>query len=247
MKMTEKELTKLVDDYGYAPGNYKYIPHGSEILRFIGQQVILVTFEAKEETNDAGETTEQWESTTDRAVLSSVYDFDPMTMTYAVKYFLVDKPEDVIEIRMQPEGYEFCNPQQTKKFVRFVPYSFHWRMVEDELTMERVKNLYESRKTLSMEELESICSSKNQGQILKYSNNIGAAVKLDSGKMLWIRLHTLRLKHRQGDKYGLFFSSDDGKEWSFLISAYDVVYNFKDCGSFKLLDLADYGEEKTSD
>lgn len=242
--MNEKSLAKLVEDYGYAPGNYKYIPHGCEILRCIGQGVIVVTFKAVVVKDENGEETEQWQDYIDNAFIDSIYDYDPMTMTYKVKYHLRDKDSEIVETRIQPEGYEFCDPETTKKFIRIVPYSYHWKMVEDELMIERVKNLFNERDTLSIDQLRTIAESKNQPQILRYSNNIGAAVKLESGKMLWIRLHTLRLKHRQGDTFGLFFSSDDGKEWSFLISADSKEYDFKEFGKFKILDLADYGTEE---
>lgn len=244
--MSEKEISKLLDDYGYAPGNYKYIPGGSEILRYIGQAVMLVSFERVTTTDSEGNETKQWQNKVDRALIDSIKDFDPMTMTYLAVYHLEETPDQKIEVRIQPEGYEFCDPETSGKFVRLMPYSYHCKMVEDEFTIERVKNLYNSRDTLKIEELSSIAESKNQPQILRYSNNIGAAVKLSSGKMLWIRLHTLRLKHRSGDKFGLFFSSEDKKEWSFLISANETEYNFKDLGTFKILDLADYGEEKIS-
>ena len=245
--MNEKSLSKLVENYGYAPGSYKYIPHGCEILRYIGQAVVVVTFEAVLVKDENGEETEQWQNRIDRALLESIYDYDPMTMTYKAKYHLDEDGAETVEVRIQPEGYEFCDPATTKKFIRIVPYSYHCKMVEDEFTIERVKLLYEKRDTFDISQLRTIAESKNQAQILRYSNNIGAAVKLESGKMLWIRLHTLRLKHRQGDVFGLFFSSDDEKEWSFLISADSTEYEFKEFGKFKILDLADYGEEKASD
>ena len=52
--MNEKELKKLINDYGYAPSNYKYIPMACEILKCIGQSVVLVSYERpeKKEGND---------------------------------------------------------------------------------------------------------------------------------------------------------------------------------------------------
>ena len=64
------------------------------------------------------------------------------------------------------------------------------------------------------------------------------AVKLADGDFLWIRIHSLKLKHRQGKVYGLFLA-DANNTWPFVISPDDKEYNFMDSGTFKILDLAD--------
>lgn len=242
--MNQQELLNLKRDYSYNKGNYKYIPAASEILKYIGQAVVLVTFEKiwKTSTNEEGQEikTYSWQDHMDRAEIISINNYDPMTMTYLCKYKVEGKDEE-IEVRIQPEAFEFCDTEDenTTQFVRFVPYSYHCKMVEDEFTFARISELYEKRDTLDIEALRTISESKNQGQILRYSNNIGAAIKLEDGTLLWIRLYTLRLKHRQGNKFGLFFSSEGKKEWSTMITSEDKSYKIGDWGTMKILDLSD--------
>ena len=111
-------------------------------------------------------------------------------------------------------------------------------MMEDEFFFARLRKLYDERDTLPFDSLKTIANSKDQGQILRYSHNIGAAIELENGSLIWIRLYTLSLKHRQGSKYGLFFSNE-GKEWSTLIDSSEKVYNIGGWGKLKIIDLAD--------
>jgi hypothetical protein len=216
-----------------------------EIMKCIGQNVVLVTYdrvqEPKEDTNE--EDVGKWKTSTEVARIISIDDNDPMTMTSRIKYKVLKDGDDIDqvaeeEMRIQPEGYEFVNANETGKFRRFQPFSLHHKMMEDEFFFYRLADLYEKRDSMSLEELKTISESKDQGQILRYSNNIGAAVKLDDGSLIWIRIHTLRLKHRQGNKYGLFFGSD-GKEWSTIIFSSETEHNLGDWGKFKIIDLSD--------
>ncbi len=243
--MNQQELAKLKASYSYSKGNYKYIPMASEILKYIGQNVVLVTFKKNWTTrmSESGEEVKEYNWTdlpVERAEIISINDYDPITMTYKCKYKVEGNDEEK-EVRIQPEGFEFCNTEDesVEEFVRFVPYSYHFRMAEDEFTFSRIAELYEKRDTLELEALRTIADSKNQGQILRYSNNIGAAIKLEDGTLLWIRLYTLRLKHRQGNKFGLFFSSDEQREWSTVITSDDKSYNIGDWGTMKIIDLSD--------
>ncbi len=240
--MNEKEIKKLVNEFGYAPGNYKYIPKGSEILKYIGQTVILVTFTREEDEPEEGETEPKthWTDKVERALIHSIYDHDPMTMTYMCKYSVEDS-KDIQEIRIQPEGYEFVNADETGLFRRFVPYSTHCIMVEDELFFARLEKLWQERDTLEFDALNTISESKDQAQVLRYSHNIGAAIKLESGQLIWIRIHELHLKHRQGNKYGLFFYNEK-RQWSTQVTKEDKSYILNGIGEFKIIDLSDIKE-----
>lgn len=236
--MNEKELKKLINDYGYAPSNYKYIPMACEILKCIGQSVVLVSYERPEKKEgEEQDPSAGWNTSTKLVNILSISDHDPMTMTYLVKY-KEDKSEEEKEVRIQPEGYEFCNPEETGHFIRLQPFSYHHQMMEDEFFFARLRKLYDERDTLPFDSLKTIANSKDQGQILRYSHNIGAAIELENGSLIWIRLYTLSLKHRQGSKYGLFFSNE-GKEWSTLIDSSEKVYNIGGWGKLKIIDLAD--------
>ena len=47
--MNEKELLKLKEEYGYVPSSYKYVPMANEIMKCIGQNVVLVTYTKEED------------------------------------------------------------------------------------------------------------------------------------------------------------------------------------------------------
>lgn len=250
--MNKTELNKLKNEYGYLTTSYKYVPMAYEILKCIGQTVILVTYERtkeaetveggdKKDPNDVGE----WITKTDVARIISISECDPMTLTMKIKYKVLDDPnkkeEDIEEqeMRIQPEGYEFVNAEETGLFRRFQPLSLHHKMMEDEFFFQRLNALYEKRNSLDLEAVKIISESKDQPQVLRYSHNIGAAIKLEDGSLIWIRIHSLRLKHRQGNKYGLFFSSADGREWSTLITSDETEHTIGDWGKFKIIDLSD--------
>ena len=241
--MNEKELAKLKNEYGFVPSSYKYVPMAYEIEKCIGQTVVLVTYE-REKGSEGEEKDEEgkWNTRTDAAAIISISDCDPITMTSEIQYKLIKdgkESEEIEKMRIQPEGYEFVNAEETGLFRRFQPFSLHHKMMEDELFFYRLQKLYEKRDTLDLKDLKVISDSKDQGQTLRYSHNIGAAIKLEDGSLIWIRLHTLRLKHRQGNVYGLFFSSEEKKEWSTMIHSDDKEYTLGDWGKFKIIDLAD--------
>ncbi len=239
--MNQEELSKLKSEYGFLSSSYQYVPMAFELEKLIGQTVVMVTYTKPEVQEEGQESTAKWNTKIDMVRIVSISDSDPMTMTNLLKYKLIKggkEADEVEEVRIQPEGYEFVNAEESGIFKRFQPLSLHHKMIEDELFFARLRKLYDSRDTLDLHSLEVISSSKNQGQVLRYSNNIGAAIEIEDGSLIWIRIHTLRLKHRKGNTYGLFFSHD-GKEWSTMIQSDEKVYTIGDWGKFKILDLAD--------
>lgn len=238
--MSKTELSKLKTEYGYSPASYKYIPMAFELMKCIGQPVVMVTYTKEDKDPESEDKESTWSTDIKMVRLVSIYDHDPMTMTNKLKYntSLEDTGGEEVEVRVQPEGYEFVNGEETGTFRRFQPVSLHHQMMEDELFFARLRNLFDSRDTLSFEELKTISESKNQGQVLCYSHNIGAAIELEDGDLIWIRLHGLKLRHRKGNMYGLFFSSD-GKEWSTIVYSDEKEYKIGDWGKLKIIDLSD--------
>lgn len=228
-----ERLEKLKSMYGYYRGNYKYITPGAEILKYVDQTVICVHFKQDEETKE-------WNSNYENAHIISIDDFDPMTMTYNCKYSLVNsenKTEEK-EIRIIPEGFSWGNPEETGEMTRFVPMSIHFTMVEDEIFFSRLKKLYEEKDTIEIENLRNLSSSKEQEATLKYSCNIGAAIKLEEdGEILWVRLHKINVKHRNGTKYCIVFG-DDQNTWSVLADTEDAEYEIRGLGMVKIIDLS---------
>lgn len=233
MKDTRTLQDKLRDQYGLNLGGYKYVLPGGEMLKYNGLDVVYVSYKKDEDS-------EKWNTEFFPARITSISDYDPTSMTYLVKFDITkDGQTEAREFRMIPDGgYSLTVPDQTKEMERLVPLSLHYQMGEDTGFFERLGRLYEERDTLEMEELKKIAESKDQAVLLRYSHNIGAAVKLGEGDYLWIRLHKIKLIHRNGDKYTLSIS-DDEKTWITLISEDEAEYNFNNLGMVKILDLAD--------
>lgn len=219
-------LEALKKRYGFNKGSYKYIPAGGEILKYVGQPVIFVDFSR----NDEGE----WNSTFETAFIKSISEFDPMTMTYLCKYNLSDGVEK--ELRIIPEGFSWGDPEETGKMQRFVPTSLHYTLQEDELFYNRLQELYDSRDTLPLESVKLLADSKEQDKTLKYTHNIGAAIKTADGKVLWIRLQKLGLTHRNGEYYNLSFG-DERNRWTVIVKSSDKEYEIEKTGKLKLIDL----------
>ena len=234
MAKTRTEILK--ERYSFHPDNIKYLLPGAEILKYIGQDVALLEFTKDEEG--------KWKSVQKKARIDKLYDFEPMTMTYMCDYQVGEiegegyDPE-IKSIRIQPEGASYENPEETGEAKRFLPISKRFELIEDGMFYSRVAELWNTRKTLGLEELKALSSSKDQGIQLRYSRNVGAAVVLDEDKtVLYIRIHKLRLQHRNGTKYALRIENDD-RSWSCMIDSSDETYDFEGLGRMKIIDLLD--------
>ena len=223
-------LEALKKRYGFNKGSYKYIPAGGEIFKYIGQPVIYVDFK-KDENGD-------WTSYFESAILIEINDFDPMTMTYICKYKLLTDSEDKEEkeIRIIPEGFSWGDPEETGVMKRFVPISLHYLLQEDKLFFNRLKDLYDSRDTLSIESIKTLSESKEQEKTLKYTHNIGAAIKTVDGNYLWIRLQKIGLNHKNGEYYNLSFG-DERNRWTIVIKSSEKEYTLDKIGTVKIIDL----------
>ena len=220
----------LKKNYGFNKASYKYIPAGGEIFKYIGQLVIYIDRKRKE----SGE----WEADVKKAIIESIDDYDPMTMTYNCHY-KVAGDDEVKELRIIPEGYSFGNPEETGVMQNFLPYSTHCHLVEDELFYGRLKELYDTKDTMSIEDLSTISKSKDKESILKYSHNIGCIIKLDEcpDEVLYFRIHSLSLRHKVGSSYVLSYS-DGETSHKIQINSSDKEYDFEGLGKFKIIDLA---------
>lgn len=245
--------TDLVKKYGFYLGSYKYIIPGGELMRYIGQTVVCVSYTKKPVegavADEKGEIPSTWENSFDEVKIVEIGEFDPMTMTWLCKYQPKDK-EDILEVRVMPEGYSFegKNPEETGKMIRFVPLSKHFEMMEDEMFFLRLENLWEERKTLTPEALMTLSRSKGQEATLKYTHNIGVLVrlgdeyydpKIGESRFLWIRIHKLGFHHNSGSKFNLRVANNE-RSWSFMIDANDTEFPFEGGkGSFKIIDLSE--------
>lgn len=240
--------SNLKKNYGFRLGSYKYIIPGGELMKYIGQTVVCVSFVKNVEKDENGEEVSKWTNNFQEATIVSLSDFDVMQLTWLCRYQLKGE-EEVKEIRILPEGYSFegDDPENTGRMIRFVPMSLHFMMLEDEMFFLRLAKHWEERRSLNLEELLTLSRSKGQEATLKYSHNIGALVKLSDeeydpakgeSRFLWIRIHKLSCYHKNGNKFNVKFS-DNERSWSFLIDPNEPVHNFEGGSLFKIIDLSD--------
>lgn len=223
---TREEILK--EKYGFQKASYKYIPKGAEILKSIGQIVIYVEYTKKEDGT--------WEDKYQKAEILEISGYDPMTMTYKCKYKVAGESETQ-ELQIIPEGYSWGNPEETGWMKRFIPYSLHCKLVEDELFYSRLKDLYNTRDTLKVENLLELSQSKEKETQLKYSRHIGALIKLDESEdVLYFRIQDLNLRHKAGKSYTLRIS-DGENAYQMMIESNQGEYDFESLGKLKIIDL----------
>lgn len=250
------KVESLKSKYGFKIGSYKYIIPGGELMKYIGQHVVCVTFTKKTIEREEGESTSvndsekyTWTNSFSEATIKSLGEFDPMQMTWLCRYTLKDREDEVLETRILPEGYSFegKDPEETGKMLRFVPLSKHFEMMEDETFYIRLNELWETRRGLNTEELLTLAKSKGQEATLKYTHNVGALVRLNDehfdptageSQFLWIRIHKLKFYHQGGSKFTVRFSNND-RSWSFVIDMENTEFSFEGDGMFKIIDLSD--------
>lgn len=237
-----KNLDVIINRYGFDKADQKWIPNGGDILKYIGVEVILVDFIRDGEG--------KWSNKIKKAYIKSISDYDPMTVTYLCRYRIVDEDTDTSwrEKRIIPEGFSFENPEETGKMIRFIPYSLHCKMAEDEALYYRLGELFDNRSTLPMTSLEVISSSKEQDKTLNYSCNICAVIKTvpdeeGNSKILYFRINRLNLRHSYKDNYNLILTDNSNRSYTILIKSSDSQYKFKFneeiIGDLKLIDLED--------
>lgn len=236
--MSEKAINLLRKKYGFSKGSYKYILPGSEIFKYIGQVVYRIKFTKSEEG--------EWSNELEPAIITNVGDFDPTSMSYTCKYVLDSDPETTLEEKIIPEGFSLWIPEEGKEeateFIRFIPRSTHWELVEDEMFHTAFLPKVYEKPSLSIDELRMISDSKSQEEILKYAHNIGLLIKNpETGEYFYARIQKLKLTHRQGTKYSLYLA-DDVRHWNFLIDTSNASgeYDYEIAGfKFKISSLTD--------
>lgn len=164
-----KQLEKKIEKWSLGKNNRKFINPSADILRFIGSEMLLVVFN-KDETG-------KWDSETPKPIfVNSIHDFDPMTGTYEIIYTL-DK--ETKQERIIPEGFSFNSPEESGWMHRFLPYSLHFRILEEELYYKRLRAKYDSSEGVLPIEPLLIFKKSNQKETLGYKNYIAAVIDSD--------------------------------------------------------------------
>ena len=226
--MDTNKIEELKEKYGFNKASYKYILPGAEILKYIGQTVVLVEFNRDEDGN--------WSNTFYSVILTEIDNYNPDSMTYTAKYHKLDS-EEIESFEMFAEGFSFGNPEEVGYMKRLVPLSVHYMMYEDEVLHYRIMKLFEERDTLSLDEL-SIFSENNKDseKFLKYSCNIQAIIKLKDDNFINLRITSLKLTDLGKDNYILTFSNEVDS-WSVPVTSGMKEYSISELGTVKLINL----------
>jgi hypothetical protein len=225
---TRQEILK--ERYGFDKGSYQYVPRGAEILKMIGQNVIKVEYDKKDDGT--------WDTNFEPVFLVSISDFDPLNMSYKCVY--KRSPEEgEQEFRMIPEGYSWADSEDVTHIVRLLPGSMHCQLTEDELFYERMKQLWETRDTLDFTALAGLASSKDKDTTLRYSRHLACLIRLEGEEnVLYFRIHKLSLKHKAGKQYALSLWDGEDNPVKALIESDQKEYDFElGTGTFKIIDL----------
>ena len=224
---TRQEILKK--KYGFDKGSYQYVPRGAEILKMIGQNVIKVEYDKKDDGT--------WDTHFGPAFLVSVSDFDPINMSYKAVYREEGKGEQ--EFRMIPEGYSWADSDDITHIIRLLPGSMHCQLMEDELFYERLKELWKTRSTLDFTALSGLASSKDKDTTLRYSRHLACLIQLEGEEeILYFRIHKLGLKHRAGKEYAISLWDGEDNSVKAMITSDQTEYDFElGLGKFKIVDL----------
>lgn len=224
---TRQEILK--ERYGFDKGSYKYVPRGAEILKLIGQTVIKVDYDKKEDGT--------WGTKQKPVFIVSISDFDPLNMTYRCVYRIEGGTEE--EFRMIPEGYSWAESEDITHAIRLIPTSMHCQLMEDEIFYARMNELWNTRNTLDFVALQGLASSKDKDTTLRYSRHLACLIKLeDEEGVLYFRIHKLNLKHKAGKEYALSIWDGNENPIKAMIGPDESEYDFElGTGKFKIIDL----------
>lgn len=254
--MDNKKKTRLEefrDLYGFSSGSLKWIPEGGDILNYIGQEIVYVQYDKPNPSEDI------WVNSFKNVKVLEIGDFDPLTITYNIKYQFYESGVpvgDVLEERIIPEGFNYDITGQTlqKTTHRFTPYSLHLKAVETEHFYKRVSELFDSRPTLPMSAIKNLSESKESIKTLKTANNIVAVVKPTvpctdnpdneveyTDETFVFRISQLRLRHESQTHRRLIFTDSYGRSYNVLAKEGDEFYELsigtEYIGDLKIIDL----------
>lgn len=168
----DKVIDLFKEEYALALGSPKWISKGGQILRYIGQSVLMVKFSKKSE--DA-----PWKTTTEMVDLVGISGFEPMTGTYTIAWKEEGK-EELQSERLTPEGFSFNIPERDLWMHRFLPLSLHIEITEATRSYERFTKLFVEKPSLTIEEINKYCLTK-QKETTAYKNYISLIVDTTGG------------------------------------------------------------------
>lgn len=166
----EKELKKKIESWSLGKNNYKMIPAGGEILKSIGSEMLFIEFSRDDEGN--------WTTKDPQPIfIQGIGGYNPLTGTYEIKYSGKDKTVKTETIT--PEGFSFNDPDKEGWMHRFVTYSLHFKMMEEELYYNRLRTKYDKSENVLPIDSIIVLQKGKQEESLKYHNYIAAVIDTD--------------------------------------------------------------------
>lgn len=179
---------------------------GGEILRHIGSEILYAKFNKNPENGG-------WDSDFQVVKLDYIGDYDPMTGTYLAR--MTKKDNSKIEIRIMSAGFEWGDPEEKGFTSRLIPLSHHYRLMENEMYYNRLRDMYfKNKNVLGIEQLEAMVG-KDSREALEHVLWIAAVIDSDTEKGVGKGILTFRI----GEVSGI---SKRSRSWRF---------NLKDLGS----------------
>ena len=245
-KRTLKEI--LVSDYSFNRASLKWIPGGSQLMEYIGQEVVFVDYKRADAES-------QWEIDIKRALIQTIHDFEPLTGTYEIIFSLIgegENGEDLLQReRVIPEGFSYNNPDESNWMHRFVPYSLHFKMGETEVMFMRLQKLFETRPGMTIAEIKHL-QTEDPKKTLEFFNNVRAVIDTNVEGGLGIGILTFRITEITEPKllsktwrFGIYdkernyfpIKIERANEEETVIKGWTLGYEV--IGDLKIMDIAD--------
>ena len=172
---------------------------GGEILKHIDSEILYAKFKKNPENGG-------WDNDLQIVKLDYIGDYDPMTSTYLAK--MTTKEGEKIEIRIMSAGFEWGDPEEKGTTSRLIPLSHHYRLMENEVYYNRLRELYfKNQNVLGIEQLNALVGKEGK-EALAHILWIAAVIDTDTEKGLKKGLLTFRI----GEISSIFKRS---KVWAF--------------------------------
>lgn len=161
-----KVLKEKIESWSLGKTNGKLIPRGGEILKSIGSEMLLVKFK-KENDN--------WSADNPLPIfVQSIGEYNPLTGTYEITYTTKDK--ETSTERITPEGFSFNDPETEGWMHRFITYSLHFKIMEEELYYARLREKFDRSENVLPIESIMVLQGGKQKESLGYHNYIAAII-----------------------------------------------------------------------
>lgn len=240
-----KELAKKIEEWSLGKNNYKLIPPGGEILKYIGSEMLLIEFTKGEDG--------VWTSSKPYPVfIQRIGDYAPMTGTYMVTYSVTLDKSKTETLAITPEGFSFNNPDEEGWMKRFISYSLHFKTMEEELFYGRLKTKFDSSEGVLPPDVIAILQAGKQKESLGYHNYIAAVIDTDTPEGIHQGILSFRIseitKMDKRPKYwsfgirdwgGYFMGIQKYQEHEGSWIAKDFKINGVILGDLKIMDIED--------